>query len=185
MIRRFPLIVLLLAAGCGSRAVPIAGSGEFAAPVAASSAPVTAAPITAAPMNPVPDAAPSIPTSGGAGGGRAKQPVDYGEMGPADFNTMALSVTLSAACATPGQTMQATAVTEPGSKLAFAAGYSDNDFVPNHAYVPGEANPTGTFTWSWQITPTTPRGDAVVYTVAAKEDRGASYKSPFRVADSC
>ncbi|MDX1450225.1 MAG: hypothetical protein R3246_14325, partial [Acidimicrobiia bacterium] len=114
---------------------------------------------------------------------------DDDEGGPADHNTMPLDVTLNKECATPGTVMEATATTLPDSKLAFAASYADNDFVPNFTYVPAEGNPTGTFTWTWEITPAHPRGDALVTVVAAKrgkkQNRGASYEAPFVVADRC
>jgi hypothetical protein len=188
MIRRlFPALALLLLTACGSREVIIGGNG---APVPVTSSP-TPTMLTAFPgPTGAAEAIERLRAERTDSSARpTKRPdakrVDYGKMGPADHNTMPLRVTLSATCATPGQAMQATAETLPGAKLAFAAGYSDNDFPPNFTYVPGEGNPTGTFTWTWEITPTTPRGNAVVMVVAGKDDQGASYKAPFRVANSC
>lgn len=189
MVRRFPaaaIACLMLAlSACGAREVPLA-AGEGTVPGVASPAPSVPSDTAADPD----EAARAIEQARAGANpkerrGTTQDGVDYGKMGPADFNTMPLTVSLSASCAQPGQTMRATAETLPGSKLAFVAAYSDNDFVPNFTYVPAEGNPTGTFTWAWEITPTTPRGDAMVNVVSSKGKKGASFKAPFRVADSC
>ncbi|HEX9774864.1 MAG TPA: hypothetical protein VGB83_04710 [Actinomycetota bacterium] len=111
--------------------------------------------------------------------------VQYGPPGPGPNNTMPLKVTLTPTCAEPGDTMSSTATTLPGAQLAFTASYSDNNRIPDFEYVPGEANPTGTFTWRWEILPTHPRGEGQLSVVAALDDRGASYKVDFRIADRC
>jgi hypothetical protein len=190
MRRLFPAAALLLAlAACGSREVSLTGYGLGAAPTGPAPQAVMATDLAPSPILgaavPADLRAQVVPGSRKKAGSKNGGPVDYGKMGAADFNTMPLTVTLGADCATPGQVMSATAETLPGSKLAFAAAYSDNDFVPSFAYYPGETNVTGTVTWTWEITPNTPRGDAVVTVVAAKEKKGASYKAPFRVADAC
>lgn len=190
MRRLFPAAILILAlCACGSREVILGPNGQPVETSAAQQTPIGAPPSVSAVPDDVEraiaqarrDAAPRPSKKTRKGRGT----VDYGAMGPGSNNTMPLSVRLNTTCAMPGQTMQATATTLEGSKLAFAAAYSDNDFVPNFTYVPGEGNPTGTFTWTWQLSPTTPKGDAVVTVVAAKDDKGASYKAGFRVSDSC
>ena len=189
MMRRFPAAAIALLSmalsACGAREVALSAYGQGAA-----TPQISGVPVPVATQADEADVARAIDQVRGAARPDPKDAaeddaVDYGKMGPADFNTMPLKVTLSADCATTGQAMQATAVTLAGSKLAFVAAYSDNDFVPNFTYVPGEGNPTGTFTWTWEITPTTPRGDAMVNVVSSKGKKGASFKAPFRVADSC
>lgn len=185
-IAAFMVAAALVLAGCGSREVVLDPSGvpasEAASPTANPVDPGTPVPGEQA-STVVPESVEELPSTPAPGPGRSA--------GPADHNTMPLVVTLNRTCATPGTLMQATAETVHESRLAFAASYADNSFTPNFTYVPAEGNPTGTFTWSWEITPQHPRGDALVTVVAAKDGdgdedaRGASYEAPFRVADHC
>jgi hypothetical protein len=105
--------------------------------------------------------------------------------GPARHNTMPLRVTLNRHCARAGDQMAATAQTLEGAALGFAAAYSNNDIAPDFTYVSGEANPTGTFTWTWVIRPTIPAGSAFLSVVAEKAPKGASWDEPFRIANEC
>lgn len=115
--------------------------------------------------------------------GKSAAPPDTGA---SPFNNMPLTLTLSARCAEPGDVIEAKAVTLPGSKLAFAAYYmSNNDFVPDMQYVPGQANVTGTYTWRLALRPTTPMGDARVSVVSSKAKRGAAVTEAFTVSRSC
>lgn len=96
-----------------------------------------------------------------------------------------LELTVAPACATRNQTMRATAVTEPQTRLGFVASYSDDNYVPDFTYVESAANPTGTYTWIWVLKPDTPLGEGLVTVVAAKEGRGGARKARFLVAEKC
>lgn len=99
---------------------------------------------------------------------------------------MPFAVIMSATCARPGDQMRVDVVTLAGAQVGFAAAYSDNNVVPDIFWVRGEANPTGSVTWTWVIKPTTPPGDAWLEVVAAKKpNKGATYEGRFRVAASC
>jgi len=187
IVRRFPAAIAVLAltlAGCGAR---LEGADGARAAVPATGA-ISDATDTGGQGGTSPASGPTADGNGTSAargsGGTTADPVVW-PSGPGKDNTLPLEVTLSAECVQPGSTLSATAAAVKGARLAFATRYSDNDFVPDIKYVPGEANPTGTFTWTWQITPTHPRGDAGVIVVAAKGDRGASYDAPFLIADRC
>jgi hypothetical protein len=102
-------------------------------------------------------------------------------------NDFAISLSLNATCATPGQTMRAEVATIPGATLALTSYYeSNNGYTPDLQYVPGEADPSGTFTWTWVLKPDTPLGRAKVTALAGKSGRGgASASRYFLVARSC
>lgn len=125
-------------------------------------------------------------TPGGAGGLSSGTSTSPGASSPtAGDQKLPLELTLSQKCAEPNQTMRATAATEPRSRLGFVASYRDDNYFPDFTYVEAAMNPTGTYTWSWVVKPDTPRGEALVTVVAAKEGRGGARKARFRVADSC
>lgn len=183
MILRFPalLAAALILAGCGSREVILDAGGAPVQPTAIATPSGASTPSVTESV--VAQVLPSDQASARATARPTPRPTFTG--GPADHNTMPLEVTLSRTCARRGDLMQATATTRPGSKLAFVASYSSNEDPPDFTYIPGEGNPTGTFTYSWEITPTRPYGEALMTVVAAHEKDGASYEAPFRVAETC
>lgn len=185
MLHRIAAVLIVssvLLTACGSRPVLVGRDGTIAAGgITVPPSDVGETPIDDPAASPFPTVTPRAVATTAPDGGNA---LGFGS-GPGEHNTMPLQVTLSRSCVRPGEEMQATAVTLPASKLAFAAAYSDNSIVPDFTYTPAEANPTGTFTWTWVIRPTIPPGDALVSVVAAKDDRGASFEAPFRIARAC
>lgn len=173
----FPVALLLSLVSCASRPAPSGSEPSRVSGEATASA-------SASPGDPQAGAAQSQ-ASGAMQRSSAKQAPSPLPSGPAAENTMALRVTLNRTCARVGDDMEAIAVTEKGSKLAFAAAYSDNTLVPDFTYVPGDANPTGTYTWRWIIRPDISPGDAILTVVASKGQRGATFNQPFRIATSC
>jgi len=188
---RFPAVLLVLAvalAACSGDTGTLDGGAPMA--VSAQDAATGSGPPGDVTGTGGPTGASASPSGSARPAARAsEEPAPFGgpTPGPAAHNTMPLDVTLSATCARPGDTMHATAETPPSSKLAFTAAYEEDDhgYVPDFHYVEDEMNPTGTYTWTWVIKPNIDPGEALVTVVAAKNDKGASFNAPFRVARSC
>ncbi len=181
--RRFPIVVLLCAslAACGSSSSPRPGSSPVAKAAGGSKGDAT--PSTAAEAGRRASQASAV----GAKNGTIATPSPIpSARGYGSNNNMPLKVTLNKTCARRGDRMEVVAVTLPGAQVGFAAAYSDNNTVPDIFWVRGEANPTGTVTWTFLIKPTTPEGDGWLEIVAAKKpNKGASYSGTFRISNAC
>lgn len=175
----FALILSLLVPACGGHRNPV--SPAEAAGIASGTRGAEPTTLTRAAIV----GAQSGASQGHDGSSASSHTLTGDPAGPARTNTLPLDVTLNRHCARRGDTMEAKAVSPPDTTFAFAAAYSDNDLIPDFTWVRGEANPTGTFTWTWVIRPTIPDGAAQLTVVASKDDKGASWNEPFRIASSC
>lgn len=183
--RRVVLLVLLasLASACGARSVEVGPHDMMAVrPIGEGTRQQVAEP------SPTADAAPVAAGSKVAGpktAANGKTPRGL-PSGRASHSNIPLTVRLSSECVTPGGTMSATAETVKDAGLGFTAAYPDNTQVPDFTFVPRNANPTGTFTWTWTVKPTIPPGDALLTVVAYTDnEHSATYDKPFRIARAC
>ncbi|MBI4729202.1 MAG: hypothetical protein HY775_06820 [Acidobacteria bacterium] len=104
---------------------------------------------------------------------------------PTERPALPVALTLSASCASPGDTMKATVETEPGAALGFTAVYNDDDYQPDISFVPRGTNPSATYVWTWALRPDVPLGDAAVQVLASGKRASGTARAPFRVARTC
>lgn len=96
-----------------------------------------------------------------------------------------LEVTLSPACARPGQRVQTETRTSPHAGMTFGTTYKgDTDVSETHEVRP-EDNDTGIVKWEWVIRPDLPDGPAFLSVAALMESGGNALTLEFKVSASC
>jgi len=177
---------VIAAAGCGSSAVsykagPGPGSGEIASPAAGSQGGSS----SVASPGPAAQSSPATHTASTTHPTPAASPTGYPQYvgSPAP-----LTVSLSAACLTPGQTETLTLRTKGGYSYSFNTQYADGNNGRNvGGWGYGLAPSTGTVVSSWVISPKAAPGTATVFVaVEAPDGRSNAFRQPtFKVASSC